>query len=42
MFSGMQVIKEEKREIDKFIQLNPIVQKKGDRFNSRSSKDHLI
>jgi len=42
MFSGMQVIKEEKREIDRFIQLNLKVQKKGDRFKFRSSKGHLI
>ena len=31
-----------KREIDRFIQLNPKVQKKGDRFKSRDSKGHLI
>jgi len=36
------VIKEEKREIDRFIQLYPKVQKKEDRFKFRGSKCHLI
>ena len=42
MFNACRVIKEEKREIDRFIQLNPKVQKKGDRFKFRGSKYHLI
>jgi len=37
-----RVIKEEKREIDIFVQLNPKVQKKGDLFKSRGCKGHLI
>ena len=37
-----RIIKEEEREIDRFIQLNSKVQKKGDRFKSRCSKSHLI
>ena len=42
MSSGCRVIKKEKREINRFIQLNSKVQKKEDRFKSRSSKGHLI
>jgi len=37
-----KVIKEEKREIDRLIQLNPKVQKKGDQFKSRGSKCYII
>ena len=37
-----RVIKEEKREIDRFIQLNPKVQKKEDRLKFKDSRSHLI
>ena len=42
MSRGVQVIKKEKKEVDRFIQLNPKVQKKGDRFKFRGSKGHII
>ena len=38
----MEVTKEEKKKIDKFIQLNSKVQQKGDRFKSRGSRSNLI
>jgi len=37
-----RIIKEEKWEIDRFIQLNSKVQKKGNQFKSKGSKCHLI
>ena len=37
-----RAIKVEKRKIDRFIQSNLKVQKKGDRFKSRVSRSHLI
>ena len=37
-----RVIKKEKREIDRFIQLNPKFQKKGNRFKFKGSKGNLI
>jgi len=36
------VIKEEKKEIDEFIQLNPKIQKKEDRFKSEGSKPSYL